>query len=288
MFATTLPLVVGFPAGIRDRVLPLVAETLAASDQTEAATALLDALKNDPALDLAREMLGDKQGGTAGALALYDRLAQSTDRLVHARATVRAVDLRLASGAITAKEAADRLDALLYAWRGDARERSLREQLAQLRARTGAWQSALGLLRETETLFPDDQTAIHGELTDIFAALLRGDTTDSLATFELASLVDENTDLLPSGPDGEALDLPLQAAPMLKKLMLAGPTAAGRAGFGARLAHSGCARRTPPARWRRWRRRTPRTCRLNWRSAGPCCLPMPARATVTPTARLPP
>ncbi len=105
-----------------------------------------------------------RKATAAGALASYDRLAQSPDRLVHARAAVRAVELRLAIGAIDARQAADGLERLLYAWRGDRRERALRERLAELEARTGAWRAALALLRESETLFPDDKAAIHAEL----------------------------------------------------------------------------------------------------------------------------
>ena len=60
-------------------------------------------------------------------------------------------------------------------------------------------------------------------------------------------MLDENADLLPDDPNGEALearladrllalDLPNRAGPVLEKLMKAAPTSAGRAGFGARLA----------------------------------------------------
>jgi hypothetical protein len=247
VFATTLPLVLAYPSGIRDRLLPLVAETLVTGGQTAAATVLLDALKDDATLDLARAMLKETQNDRAGALAIYDRLANSDDRLLHARAATRAVELRLAIGAINASEAADRLDQLLYAWRGDTRELSLRERLAQLRANTGGWRSALNLLRESEALFPDDKAAIHTELTEMFANLLRGNTADGLPALELVALADENTDLLPTGPEAEALearladrllalDLPKRAGPVLEKLMQAAPTPAGRAGFGSRLA----------------------------------------------------
>ena len=143
--------------------------------------------RTDGKLDLARAMLQETRGNAAEALASYDRLAQSPDQLVHARAATRAVELRLAAGAIDARQAADGLERLLYSWRGDQRERALRERLAALEARTGEWRAALALLRESETLFPDDKAAIHAELTDMFAALLRNDTADSLAPLELVS-----------------------------------------------------------------------------------------------------
>jgi hypothetical protein len=157
------------------------------------------------------------------------------------------LELRLAGGRIDAKQAADGLDKLLYAWRGDQHERSLRERVAELRARSGAWRSALGLIRETEAIFPADKAAIHAELVDMFAAMLRGDAADSLPPLELTALVDENADLLPVGPAGDqlqarladrllALDLPKRADPVLQKLMQAAPSGVSRAGFGARLA----------------------------------------------------
>jgi hypothetical protein len=247
VFAATLPLVLDYPPEIRDRLLPEVAETLVAGGELAAAAALLDQRKGDGALDLARAMLAEAEGDTARALAIYDRLAQSPDQLIHARAAIRAVELRLASGAINDRQAAAGLESLLYAWRGDWRERALRERLAALEARVGEWRQALTLMRESEALFPDDQAAIHAELTDLFATMLREDAVNSLGPLDLIAVVEENTDLLPTGPDGEALqakladrlaalDLPKQAGSVLEKLMGGANTPAARAGFGERLA----------------------------------------------------
>ncbi len=247
VMAATLPLVLAYPPEIRDRILPLVAETLVAGGETAAASALLEVRKSDVSLDLARGMLQEAKGDSAAALSGYARLASSPDQSVHARAAVRAVELRLSTGAVDVKQAAEQLDSLLYAWRGDRQERALRERLAGLKARSGAWRVALAILRDTETLFPDDKAAIHAELADMFTALLRENATAALAPLELVSVVEENADLLPTGADGEALqarladllvslDLPKRAGPVLEKLMLAAPSGVARAGFGARLA----------------------------------------------------
>jgi cellulose synthase operon protein C len=118
---------------------------------------------------------------------------------------------------------------------------------ATLLVGTGAWRAALALLRDTEALFPDDKAAVHAELTNMFAALLRDDTANALPPLELVSVVEENADLLPTGADGEALqakladrllalDLPKRAGSVLEKLMQAANSDAARAGFGARLA----------------------------------------------------
>ncbi len=247
VLAATMPLLFTYPASLRDRVLPLTAETLITGGEISAAAALLAARKDDRTLAFARAMLKAGQGETDDALKIYDTIAQSRDQSDHARAAIAAVELRLASGRIDAAKAADALDKLLYAWRGDQRERALRERVAQLKARAGAWRYALTVLRDTEALFPADKVAIHAELTDMFSAMLREDAEAALAPLELAALAEENADLLPDGPAGEALegqladkllalDLPKRAGQVLAKLMQAAPTPAGRAAFGARLA----------------------------------------------------
>jgi hypothetical protein len=247
-FAATVPLIAVYPAALRQRLLPLAFETMIEGGQTAAAAQLLTHQKDDnPALALARAMLCEANGDTDGALAIYDKLAGGRDQLAHARAAVRAVELRLRAGRIDTAHAADALDQLLYAWRGGRRELALRERVADLREQTGHWRAALAMLHETEALFPDDKDAVHARLKAAFARLLHDDALDRLAPLELVALIDENADLLPNGPEGEAmeerladrlvaLELPARAAPVLAKLMAAAPSPAGRAGFGARLA----------------------------------------------------
>jgi len=246
-FATTTPLIAVYAAPLRQRLLPLAFETMIAGGQTAVAARLLAHHAQDPSLRLARAMLSEANGDTDGALALYDILAADKDRLVHATAAVRAVELRLMTGRIDTSHAADALDGLLYAWRGDRREVALRERVADLREQTGSWRAALTLLRETETLFPEDKDGIHARLQAAFARLLQNDGLDRLAPLELVALVEENADLLPNGSVGEALeerladrllalDLPQRAGPVLQKLMVTAPSPSGRAGFGSRLA----------------------------------------------------
>ena len=68
MFAATLPLLLTYPPEMRDRLLPLAAETLVAGGEIAAAAALLDARKDDAALDLARAMLQEAKGDSAASI----------------------------------------------------------------------------------------------------------------------------------------------------------------------------------------------------------------------------
>lgn len=246
-FAAETRLILAYPGGLRTRLLPLAAETMAQGGQVAAAAALLADQKDDPSLDFARALVAEKQGDGKTAQALYDRLANSPDRLVHARAARRAVEMRLASGALTPTQAADAEDRLLYAWRGDGRELAARMRLATLRQQAGQWRQELALLRESETLFPADRPAIHARLLDAFADLLHSDSEATLSPLDLVALVQENSDLLPEGAAGEslvahfadqlaALDLSGQAAQVFEKLIKHATSAGARAKFGARLA----------------------------------------------------
>jgi len=245
--ASTAPLLLSYPPPIRDRLLPLAVETMVQGGANGDAKELLAQSKGLPGLDLAGAMLAQATGDTDAALAQYDVLAAGHDQRTGARAAVRAVELRLATGKFDTRQAAEAFDKLLYAWRGDQRELALREKLAGLRQQLGEWRPALALLRDSEALFPDDTKAIHARLQASFDALLLDDSTDKLPPLEFVALVDENADLVPNTQEGDAmqarladrllaLDLPNRAGPVLDKLMRAVPAGPGRAAFGARLA----------------------------------------------------
>ncbi len=256
VFAATLPLVLAYPAGMRDRLLPVVIETMIAGGEAAAVAPALARQKDNPALGLARAMKLEADGNVDGALAAYDAVVQGRDRRQRALAASREVELRLASHRIDAAAAADALDRQLYDWRGDQHELALRERVAALRAESGAWRPALALLRETLSIFPDRKAEIHAAMQAMFAGLLRGKAVDALAPLDLVSLLDENADLLAEMQNAQqpesgvsanalqaklaeellALDLPSRAGPQLQRLMQAAPQGAGRAGLGATLA----------------------------------------------------
>jgi hypothetical protein len=251
-FAATLPLLLAYPAALSERLLPLAAETMVLGGEADAARRLLAARASDTRLDFARALLAEHDNQDAAALGIDDRLARSEDRRERYRAAVRAAELRLRSGAFTPTQAADALDKLIYAWRGDRQELALRLRVADLREASGNWRAGLALLRETgegdlgET-WADQKPAIRARMGEMFAKALSGDANTALSPLELVSLIEENPDLLPEGEAGRALaarladrlaalDLPRRAGPVLEKLMTATPTGAARAEVGARLA----------------------------------------------------
>jgi hypothetical protein len=257
VFAATLPLVLSYPAALRKRLLPLVVETLAQGGDPDVAAALMARPDVTDSADLAYAggLVAQAHGDVLGALAIYDSLSRSHDDRQAARAMRRAVELRLASGRITPTAAADALGRQFLAWRGDGTELALRERAADLYAQDGAWRKAIDMLHETMAMYEDDRPAIRRQLARTFTAMLKqaagsgagGNATGRISPLDLVAMVDENPDLIPSGPEGDelagmladrlvALDLPRRAAPVLDKLMRAAPPGSARADLGARLA----------------------------------------------------
>ncbi len=248
VFATTWPLLQSYPTPLRTRLLPLVAETLALGAQPEAAKTLLAAGKEDARLHLAAAFLHESgMGDPAEALTLYDRLAQSNDRLVRLRAGLHGAELRLAKGRATPAQTAETLGKMLYAWRGDEREINLRRRVAQLQSESGQPRAALKLLREAEQLWPDHQAPLRADLTSILLRALQPSSEAPVPAFDLITLVEENADLLPEGEAGLSLaervgdgliqlDLPARAVPVLERVLKLAPPGVARAAFGGQLA----------------------------------------------------
>ncbi|MGH7101474.1 MAG: hypothetical protein ACREFJ_03670, partial [Acetobacteraceae bacterium] len=247
VFAATAGLILAYPEPLRQFLAPIAAEAMIEGGELGPAGQLLGQLPDTPALEFDRALLLATHGKTRAVLAAWERLSHSLDRRVAARAASRLVLLRLATGAIGPKAAADALARQFYDWRGGRHELGLRLKVAALRAKAGEWGQALALLGRTEQLFPAKAASIRTARAATFRALLTAKTADQVAPLELVSLIEDNTDLIPPGRVGEkfgelladrlvALDLPDRAEPVLAKLMAAAPAGAPRAAIGAKLA----------------------------------------------------
>lgn len=247
-FASRLPLVMSYPAELRARVLPLVAETLALGGQPDAARRLGALNTGDPSLDFARAILRQSEGGDPDeTLAQLDRLAQAPDRLLRLRASVRAAELRHDIGRATAAETATTLAKLLFAWRGDDREIDLRLRVAELQADAGQWRASLQMLRETDKTWPEHNDVVGARLRSTFERSISPDAERGLKPFDLVALAEENADLMPSGEIGRRLaervsdqlvelDLPGRTVPFFEHMVATSPAGLARATYGERLA----------------------------------------------------
>ena len=246
LFAATKSLILAYPMALRNRLLPLAADTMACGGAVAAVDDLISKLPNDPALALARAKRLEAKGDVGGAVSLYDGLALSPDRLLSARAATRAVELRLASHFISPAQAADELERHFLDWRGDDRERNLRLQVVNLRAEAGQWQAAFSLLKETGTLFPENAGQIRGRTAELVTDLLRSNRAKPVPPLDLVTLARNNLDLSSAELPDElksvladqmiSLELPAQAEPLLQDMLVKTPSSVDRATLGTRLA----------------------------------------------------
>ena len=242
--APRVGLLKSYPSPLRDRLMALVGETLAAGGQGVALGTLEGTFPSDRHLALARAMTAD--AGTP-SLASLDILANSPDRRMRARAAGLAAESRLARGLADPGGTADALEHLLYAWREDGTEIALRERVAALRSQGGAPRPALALLRETARLWPERATELQTQMAAVLETAVAPDARPVLSPLEFATLVEGNVDLLPAGPAGErlaemlaerldTLELPERAATTLGNLAAKLPPGVARATFGTHLA----------------------------------------------------
>ena len=188
VFATAAPLVFRYPDAIREHILPLIAETMIVGGEIKPAALLLANRKDDPKLAYARALLSNAEGKTDQALTMLDKLANGHDQFDRARAAARAVELRLAAGAFDKSQAADALDKLLYAWRGDARELALRERVAVARPDRRLARCALHT-STSGNRFSDQAGPIGDRLKDTFAAMIRDQDARPTSPIEFVAML---------------------------------------------------------------------------------------------------
>nr|WP_321984391.1 hypothetical protein [uncultured Lichenicoccus sp.] len=247
LIATNLALLQSYPQPLSTILLPIAAEALVEGG-TDAQAGLVDAFPVEPSLAFARARLAARRGHPQAARAAFDALRSDLDIRIADLATEQSVAMRLQSGELTPRAAADILDKHLMDARIAGHELSARYRLSELRIKAGQWPKALALLREASLLFPAEQDAIRDRAGEVLKRLAAAPADGSAAdTFSEAAVIEANMDLVPRGIDGErlsrylvdrlsALDLPDRAAPIVGKLMVAAQPGLEKATLGARLA----------------------------------------------------
>ncbi|WP_428376589.1 hypothetical protein [Lichenicoccus sp.] len=247
LIASNLGLLQRYPEPLAAILLPIAAEALVEGG-TDAQAGLIDAMPPGPKLTFARALLAARRGHAQPARSALDALRSDADIRIADLAAEQSVAMRLRSGDLTPRAAADSLDKHLLDARIAGHELSARYRLSELRIQAGQLPEALSLLRETSLLFPTQQDATRARAGDVLKRLAASPADGSAAdTFNEAALIEANMDLVPRGGDGErlsrylvdrlsALDLPERAAPIVGKLMAVAQSGLEKATLGARLA----------------------------------------------------
>jgi tetratricopeptide (TPR) repeat protein len=215
-FAKGLPLLGSYPKPLRHPFAIEAADALLSTGGSTAdAQSLLDGvLKDDPiashraAAQFLKARILAATGDKAGAMALWDELANGSDPLMRARAGLARTDLALETGKISRADAIKTLERLRFAWRGDEYEFAVLRRLGQLKLAEGDFRNGIEGLRQAIAAFPNhpERPAVAQEITDGFTAAFTGPQADSLPPVKALALFDEySRELLPAGDKGNEI-----------------------------------------------------------------------------------
>ncbi len=203
-----------FPTIWRTRFSRANAEAaLALGDMPTANAHIADALNERvPALEelksrLIQARLMEALGDKGRALGVYQAISRAGSQQVAAPAMLRATQIQLDAGQITATQAASTFDGLRYRWRGDATELETIRLLGQLYLQQGRYREALEALRSAGQRQPDSPQAIQlsADLNAAFRSLFLDGMADGLQPIQALGLFDDFKDLTPIGADGDLM-----------------------------------------------------------------------------------
>lgn len=173
-------------------------------------------------------------------------------------ASLALTDLQLKEEKMTRAQAAERIERLRYAWRGDDIEFAVLRRLGELELNGGDVPKGLARLRDLVALKPDSRevAAVTRQMLGSFQKFFLEGDADKMTPLAAIGLYHEFKNLIPSGPEADTMtrnladrlikvDLLDQAADLLENLIKTRLAGEARAEAGARLAFTRLLDRKP-------------------------------------------
>lgn len=238
-FAATEALLLGYPEPFYSRFFILAIESAIAVGNDREAADWLDQLESnhhntnvEPAIEYLHGVLHAHSGRTQAASQAWKHVAASYDHLYKVRAELALIDLGVANLSLSPAQAADRLEALRFAWRGDDLEVDIMHRLGQFYIKAKNIKAGLAVLAQAEQLYPHSPMApkIHDEMSQTFRDVFLSDLGKDLSPLEALTVYQQyRQTLMPSGNDGisvtrnlaerlTAIDLMDQAGDLLEDI----------------------------------------------------------------------
>lgn len=203
----------------------------------------------DPALSYLRGVLTYRNGNNEEAQKLWTEASKSNDHLYKIRAELALIDFGIMNGSLTPGAAAERLEGLRFAWRGDGLELDILHRLGSFYLEKGDNKTGLLTLGQTVRLFPEAPEAqkIQQEIYTALYNIFKKDSPTPMPPMEALSLYQELKPVLADNANSQELHLALadrlvevdlleQAADIITNQMRTTENANEKAGLGARAA----------------------------------------------------
>lgn len=204
-----------YPPALREKLSVIAADNYINRKSIAKAMATFDTLSETgisphlmPYIDYLLGKISAENKKYKTAETLWKPLAeQLEDRFIRARAEFSLVSMQYGRGAITLKQAIDRLDRLRVVWRGDSLELSLLNYLGQLYVDDKNYLDGLRAWRELATNFPTSPIVpdVARQMASTFNELFANGKADALEPLQALSIFYEFRDLVPIGDAGDAM-----------------------------------------------------------------------------------
>ena len=204
----------GYPRNYTTELALLAAEATIRAGDFRGAGSFLDVIAEGAPtaaekarLDFLRARVLQASGDVETALDIWQRLANGDDRWARVRSERALIELALENGQITAEEAANRLDQLRYAWRGDRLEFELLRELGKLRLGQNEYEEGLDALRQAVTFFPNNPETKEAaqQLTKAFSDIFTQGAIEGMTPLQALALYDSFRELTPVGQAGDKI-----------------------------------------------------------------------------------
>ncbi|MGB4101800.1 MAG: hypothetical protein WBK91_07855 [Alphaproteobacteria bacterium] len=256
-FNASINLIDKLPEPLFTRFATLALESLIATKQTAKAEQWLenwrlsrnhDTFLATPAASYLRGAILYNTGNHERAVKEWRVAAASNDRLYRTRAELVLVDYDMVKGKLTAAAAAQRLEGLRFAWRGDALEWDILHRLTLYDFQAGKFRDGFANFERANKLYPDlaDSGTFKRAIADKFRDILTTNLGAGLTALEALSLYQDYRYLITDPVEARpiiralterlvAIDLLDQATQLLEDLLLV-TKGVDKAHLGARLA----------------------------------------------------
>ncbi|MDE2030304.1 MAG: hypothetical protein KGI97_07050, partial [Alphaproteobacteria bacterium] len=158
----------------------------------------------EPAIDYLQGAIDARAGRAGAAETAWKEVAASNDQLYRVRAELALVDLGVATGSLTPAQAADRLEALRFAWRGDDLEVDILHRLGAFYIEAKNVKAGLNTLARAVALYPDSPMtpSIRIEMEHVLHDVFLGNLGKNLSPLDELALYQQYGPLMPRGKDG--------------------------------------------------------------------------------------
>lgn len=229
MFVQRYKILAAYPDPLLSKFLILAIESAIAADNLDFANELIDTAQKrltdnqgrytrsfinsiiEPALNFFKGTIAAKKGNAADAKKFWELAKNSNNQLYKIRSELGLIELAVLTESMTAAQAADRLESLRFAWRGDNLELEILERLGQFYLESGNLKLAMNSFDRARKLFPEAPAAedIKNKMKALFREAFLGGTSRTLTPLEGLAIYKQYKDLLPEGSEGTEILLSL-------------------------------------------------------------------------------